>query len=252
MSRFILVGQLFVGVALLVFGIQQIVYLDFVTRVFPVLPAFVPAKPLFAGIFGLFLCVTGAAILGRFHARQFALVLAAMILVMFSLFLLPSLMMNLSNGFIWTNSGKALVLAGATLITAQSFQAPKTSSTFNLLEKLLPLGVIFLSGFFILAAVLHFVYADFVAMLVPAWIPYHLFWTYFAAVALIAGAIGMLVPKTSRLAAGLSALMIFLWIILLHIPRALANLHDANETTALFEACAMCGAALLVAARSKI
>jgi hypothetical protein len=34
--------------------------------------------------------------------------------------------------------------------------------------------------------------------------------------------------------------------VLLHIPRALANLHDANETTAVFEALAMSGIAILI------
>ena len=102
-------------------------------------------------------------------------------------------------------------------------------------------------SFFILAAILHFIYAQYVAILIPNWIPAHLFWTYFAAVTLIAGAIGMLIPQTMKLAASLSALMVFLWVVLLHFPRATANLHDANETTALFEALAMCGAAILIA-----
>ncbi len=99
---------------------------------------------------------------------------------------------------------------------------------------------------------MHFIYADFVATLIPTWIPAHLFWTYFAAIALIAGAVGMFIPKTEFYAAALSALMIFLWVILLHAPRALADLHNANETTAFFEALAMCGACLLIAFKKKI
>ena len=50
------------------------------------------------------------------------------------------------------------------------------------------------------------------------------------------------------MAAALTALMIFLWVILLHIPRALADLHNTNESTAVFEALAMTGIALLLAA----
>jgi uncharacterized membrane protein YphA (DoxX/SURF4 family) len=86
---------------------------------------------------------------------------------------------------------------------------------------------------------------------VPRWIPGHVFWTYFAGIALIAGGLGILVPKLTKPAALLTGTMIFLWIVLLHIPRALAAPHDANETTAVFEAIAISATAFLIAARSE-
>lgn len=242
-----LIGQLFIAIALLVFGIQHFAYLNFVTRAFPPLPLWMPAIPTLACIFGTLLCATGLAIIFRFKARAFSLALAAIIFIMFVVFLLPSLITHIQNGMIWTNSGKALVLVGANLLIAGSFasDASTQNGLLKFLERFIPLGVFLLSGFFILAAVLHFIYAEFVAMMIPTWIPAPLFWTYFAGVALIAGAIGMLIPRTAQLAAGLSALMVFSWVLLLHIPRAW-TIHDANETTALFEALAMCGMALLI------
>ncbi len=42
--------------------------------------------------------------------------------------------------------------------------------------------------------------------------------------------------------------MIFLWVILPHIPRAMADFHNANETTAVFEALAFSGIAFMLAA----
>ena len=60
----------------------------------------------------------------------------------------------------------------------------------------------------------------------------------------------MLVPRTAQLAAAMSALMVFLWVLLLHIPRVL-TIGDANETTALFEALTMCGMALLIMQQSR-
>jgi uncharacterized membrane protein YphA (DoxX/SURF4 family) len=74
-------------------------------------------------------------------------------------------------------------------------------------------------------------------------IPGQRFWTYFTGVALIAGGSGILVPAASRLAAALSALMIFLWVLMLHIPRALAGPKHANETAGVFEALALSGVA---------
>ncbi len=90
----------------------------------------------------------------------------------------------------------------------------------------------------------HVVYADFVTTLVPSWIPGQRTWTYFIGVALIAGGAGTLISGTARSAATLSALMIFLWVLLLHIPRAVAGPNHPAETAGVFEALGLSGVAL--------
>jgi len=112
------------------------------------------------------------------------------------------------------------------------------------------LGRFCLGAFMILAGIQHFQFAQFVQTLVPVWIPGHLFWTYFAGVALIAGGFGLFLPPTARLAAVLTGLMIFLWVVLLHIPRALAAAPEQarNEWVAVFEALACAGIGFVLAA----
>ncbi|HEY6528170.1 MAG TPA: hypothetical protein VIZ65_05710 [Cellvibrionaceae bacterium] len=249
MKAFRPAGYLFIAVALIAFGIQHFIYLDFITRVFAPFPTWIPAHAIFAVFAGVFLCLTGAAILQKTYACILCLALAGTILLMFIIVQLPNLIANLSNPMIWTNAGKALVLAGVSLIAAGSLAKNEPKFCGKLSVPMISLGKLFLAGFFMLAAVMHFLYADFVATLIPTWIPAHLFWTYFAAIALIAGALGMFISKTKFYAAALLALMIFLWLILLHAPRAIADLHNANETTAFFEALAMCGACLLIASK---
>lgn len=248
MKQMMIIGRVFIAIALLAFGIQHFIYLEFVTRAFPVIPLWIPGHSLLACVFGAFLFITGISILVQFKARLSCVLLGSLILLMFALLLLPSLLTNLNNGVVWTNAGKALVLAGANFLVAASF--PKEDGTgkfIKFLESLMPLGRYFLCGFFILAGILHFIYAPFVATLIPVWIPAPVFWTYFAAIALFAGAVGMLIARTEQLAATLSAVMVFIWVIILHIPRALADLHNANETTSAFEALTMCGMAILIA-----
>jgi uncharacterized membrane protein YphA (DoxX/SURF4 family) len=67
---------------------------------------------------------------------------------------------------------------------------------------------------------------------------------------LIAGGLGIIVPLTSRLAGGLSGLMIFVWVLIVHIPRAVA-IRNSNETIVVFEALAFSGVAFLVAVAFK-
>ncbi|RYY02479.1 MAG: hypothetical protein EOO53_12905 [Gammaproteobacteria bacterium] len=251
MKTMTIIGRAFIAIAMIVFGVQHFVYLEFVTRAFPVIPLWIPGHIIFVCILGAFLIITGVAVLLQIKARTLSVFLGSTILLTFLLLLLPSLLTNLNNGMVWTNAGKALVLAGANFLVAASFAKDSNNNVINVLEKLIPLGKYFLAGFFILAGILHFIYAPFVAMLIPKWIPAPLFWTYFAGVALIVGAIGMLIPRTQFLAATLSAIMVFILVIILHIPRALADLHQPNETTATFEALAMCGMAILIAVFAK-
>jgi uncharacterized membrane protein len=110
----------------------------------------------------------------------------------------------------------------------------------------------FFGAFLSLCGVQHFVHAAFVATLVPAWIPGAPFWASFAGLALIAGGVGVVMPATARLAGLLSGAMIFVWVIVLHFPRAFdATTRSSNETTAVFEALAMSGIGLLIGAGSS-
>ena len=93
-------------------------------------------------------------------------------------------------------------------------------------------------------------YVEIVTSMVPSWIPGGVFWTYFAGVALIAGGAGMCVPLTLRPAAAGAGLMIFIWVVILHIPRAVA-MRNSNETTAVFEALALSGVAFILAAAPR-
>ena len=245
------IGRCCIGVAMIAFGAQHLYYRDFVTRLVPKLPAELPGRGVLACGLGVGLIIAGVAILARKTARATALLLGTIILASFALLHLPLAATNAGNVVLWVNAGKALALAGGAFLVAGSLprkpEGPdlKFAVLFNPIEKFIPLAPYFLGAFFAYCGILHFIYVKPVADLVPAWIPRHVFWAYFSGLALVAGGVGMNLRATARLAAGLSALMIFVWVILLHIPRAGADLRDSNEMTAVFEALAVAGAALL-------
>lgn len=226
-------GRLFFATAIVAFGLLQLVMGGFV-RLVPPLPTWIPSPGLWARLVGLVLVVLGLAIGTGRRARGAAAGLGLLILLDFLFLLLPQALANPRVGFLWTNPAKALALLGGALVLTES-------------RKLRILGPLFLGGFMILGGIQHFVYADFVDRLVPGWIPGTRFWVYFTGVALVAGGLGLLVPKTRSLAATMSGIMIFLWVVLLHIPRALADLHDIGEASGVFEALAMSGIAFLLA-----
>ncbi len=238
------------AVSMIAFGIQHFVYGAFVTRVIPNIPAWFPPSPAWAYAAGAILIAAGAAILLRKQARAAAFLLGCLLVLSFLVLYVPSLLATPPLSGLWTNAGKALAMAGGAFLIAAA--SPRTGDAsrawprWNLVP-LIPLSRVFVGAFLFVAGVQHFLFAPFVATLVPGWIPGHLFWTYFAGAALIAGGLGILIPKVTRPAALLSGTMILLWVVLLHIPRAWASPRSSNEMTAVFEALAIGSAALLIA-----
>src|SRR5262249_2452935 len=179
-----------------------------------------------AVVCGARLRASGAETISEKEARSAALLLGAIILSSFALLYLPLLITTPPNGGLWTSAGKALALSGGSFLVAGSLPvkldspANTLASVVRTLERFIPLGRFFLAAFLILCGIEHFIYVEIVTRMVPSWIPGAVFWAYFAGVALIAGGVGIIVPMTSRLAGGLSGLMIFLWVLLVHIPRA--------------------------------
>ena len=245
------IGRIFFGIGLIAFGIQQFIYGDFVPGRAPAWPAELPGRLVWAYISGAVLIAAGFAIVAGIRARWAAIAAGTMIFVWALLRHIPEFADP--NGIVLTSTGKALALFGGAFAVAGSFQA-EGKGFFNATNRFLWLGRICLGAFFVLAGVQHFIYIQFVAMMVPAWIPGATYWAYFAGIALIAGGIGLIVPKTARLAATLSGIMIFSWVLLLHIPRALSAATDVqskNEWIAVFEALSMSGIAFVLAGKLR-
>ena len=184
-------------------------------RLVPKLPAWVPAHSTWAYLVGVVLVVMGLAILSGRMARTAASVLAAMILVEVLFLYIPQWVPNplidrpFLRGFMWTNPLKALALVGgaAILVGRARDEANALSALVRIIGRLEALGAAFLAIFLVVCGMQHFAYRDFVTLMVPSWIPLgQRFWTYFTGVALIAGGAGILIPRTTRLAATLSAL----------------------------------------------
>ena len=153
----------------------------------------------------------------------------------------------------WTHAFKLLALAGGALVMAGSCEG-RRSLSLRSIEKLIRAGSIFFSVTMIVFGIDHFLYTEIVATLVPEWIPGHYFWTYFAAVALIGSGVAIILRIKLELIGSLLGLMIFLWFILLHLPRAFADpmSNIGNEVTSTFQALGFSGIALMVAGQKKV
>lgn len=241
-------GRIFFGTSTVAFGIFQLVRADFV-RLVPPLPAWMSNEAFWAQAIGAISLVIGTLILTGKYARLAATTLAIMILLSVVFLHIPQIAADPLRGFKWTNPCKALALFGGALLLAhapvRSIARPAAPTVVT--ARALSFAPIFFFGLFLLiCGIQHFVYAGFVTQLVPAWLPARSFWTYFTGLALMAGGLGVFIPATARWAAGLSSLMILLWVFLLHLPRAFADLSETGEMDGAFEALAVSGIALML------
>jgi uncharacterized membrane protein len=239
-------GRWMFAVAVIAFGIQQFLYGDFVAGRAPVWPPDLPGRLPWAYASGLLLIASAAAIgLGR-RAQQAAWCIAAIVLAWAVVRNVPLALADHSFGSAWTRLGKGIALSGGALAAAGTISSrvasPRSVQAWRLV------GQLTLGSFLIASGVQHFLFPNAVKTLVPVWIPGALLWAYFAGAALIAGGIGLILPRTTRLAGIAVGLMLITWLCILHVPRALAAspANQRNEWTAVFEALAFAGIALVL------
>jgi uncharacterized membrane protein len=242
----------FFAVSLIAIAVQQLIVGGIRPVIIPPSPVWLSDCMVCVWIGSILLIAASIAIIIDFGACAIAAYLGLVLLVLFLVFHLPyQLKTNLHVLGAWGDAFKILAYSGGAFVVAASFR--KNAESNNLLEKLLPAGRFFFAITMVVFGVMHFMYVPFVAMLIPTWIPGPILWTYVAGTALIAGGAAIILNIKLRLAANLLGIIIFIWLITLHIPRAIADPHSGagNEWTSVFEALGFSGIAFLIAANAK-
>jgi uncharacterized membrane protein YphA (DoxX/SURF4 family) len=98
------------------------------------------------------------------------------------------------------------------------------------LNKLALFGPVFYAAPIAAFGTEHFTLTKEIASIVPAWIPWHLFWTYLVGGSFIAAGLSLVTGIQARLAASLLALTFFLFVVLMDAP---AWAHNARNWVAL-------------------
>jgi len=240
------IGRILFALSVVASGIYQLVTGRFVNLV-PVNPAHLPPASM-AYLFGVILVLIGVGLLVRRTVSAAAIALAVLMLVLFFGFSLRVALAQASMGYVWVDPLMILAILGGVGLAAVRGDGSSLDRVFEKAARFAPWA---LGAFLAYCGALHFPYARYVAGLIPPWIPGHMFWTYFAAIALIAGGIGVLVPRTARVAATLSGIMLFSWVFLVHIPLAIST-HTVSEVSRGFQAMQDSAVAFMLAGWSRV
>ncbi len=238
------------GIMMAALGIQQLFYGTFRPVILP--PFTFPGIEILVYLTSAVLVLASFAIIFDKDAREVSLIFGVVFLALFVFCQVPYMLFadpNFKHLGEWANAEKELVFAGGGFIVAASYQANENGWKKSFINKFIPFGSVLVCITMVSFGLDHLFYAQGVSTLVPSWIPGSMFWTYFAGAALIAAGLGIALQVQLKLAALLLAAMIFIWFIILHIPRGIADPYglQGNEISSVFESFGFSGIAYLIA-----
>jgi uncharacterized membrane protein len=140
-------------------------------------------------------------------------------------------------------------LAGTAILAVGVACAPWKQLSGEIgLDRLVPLGALFFAVPMAVFSGDHFVAARAVRTIVPSWMHWHLFWTYFVGTALMAAALSIAARKESQLAAAMMGFMLLLFVPMIHIPSCFAKPFDKTRVTMVMRDSSLSAGALCLAA----
>lgn len=238
-------GKLFYGLGIAGIGVLQFIYPGFRPVLLTIAPASTQHLNILVYATAAILVVAGLAIAFMERVKTVALFFGLFLLLFVLAGHLP-IRLTHNPGMLgaWTNALKLLGLAGGAFMVATIYPGKKS---FGNIEKIALSGRYCFALMLIIFGIDHFLYAEFVKTLVPGWIPGPLFWTYLTGIALIAAGLAIFLHFKPRTVGPLLAIMLLIWLVVLHIPRAILApaTDDGNELTSVFQCLAFSGMAFL-------
>ncbi len=249
MNRLTSIGRSLFAIAVIGLGIDHFIFGKFIAGRPPAWPESLPGGLAWAYLTGIVFVVIGMAVLTGRKARLSAILAGALVFVWALLRHIPVVATTDFLSVAWTDASKALRFVGGALavaatlpgiaVTAHALRFVNSRDGFLLAARICVGLTLIVNGS------QHFIFTKFVASLIPEWFPGNaIFWTYFGGVALIAGGLGLFIPRTARLAALLSGLMVFSWFWIIHVPRTLLS---ESSAIAVFEALFTAGSLFVIA-----
>src|SRR6266849_422713 len=245
-------GRLCFAVSIAFFGAQYLLYGHFEGGL-PLVPPWTPGAPVLAYVLGMALILLALSIATLWKARYSAISLGTFLLLSFLFLHCLHASSILYNGTDRTRAFECLTLAAIALTLAGILPDGRNSSASGIATNWpLLLGRFLFAISMVVFGAQHFMYAGFIATLIPAWIPLHLFWVYLTGTGLIVAGLSIATGILAPLASIGLGIMFLLWFLLLHTPRVAASPRDGDEWTSAFVALAVSGGSFLLASSSSM
>jgi len=247
MNLLLQVGVPFFAIPMVFFGVQYVRTGSY-EGVLPPVPPWAPGGVVGAYLAGALLIVAGLSILLRIKPRWGAAAIGIFFLLCVLILHTPRVHGLVYSGTDRTRAIEPLALSGAALVLIGLLPGDRNRAPSDCASDwVTPMGRWLFALSMIVFGVQHFMYAEFIATLIPPWIPVHLFWVYLTGAGMILVGVGAITRILGAVAATWLGVMFLLWFLVLHIPRAIAAMHNRDEWNSAFVALAFSGASFIVA-----
>ena len=253
MEKIVEQGQLLFAVTVMASGAEQLICAGSKLAVRYVIP-FVPQTSFLEYLIGIALLAAGLSIATNRRARLSAFLLGLFFLLCVLLIWVPKEAPHALTGSVRTVLFETLAFCGAALTLAGLLPAEKWFSGRweSAVNGLIKSGPYLFAVSSVVFGIDHFLFLNFVASLVPAWIPWHLFWASLTGAGFIAAGVSIATKWMARWGATMLGIMFLLWFLVLHLPRSVSaslshNPNTPNEWSSAFIAMGMCGGSWIVA-----
>jgi len=246
------VGHLLFALGLAGLGVLSLFSGDFPYSWEPV-PLWVPGRELLAHLSGILVLAGGVGLLIKRTAGLAAAILAVYLLGWVLVLQAPLAAHAPGDVGAWLGLAESTFLFSGGWILSALLAGPRTRARVPLLtgEGAMRFARVLFGLACLPLGLSHFVYSSVTAGMIPAWIPAHLGFAYFTGACHFATGLCVLFGVFPRLAATLEAVMISLFVLLLHIPAATAAPASRMMWTMVFVATALAGAVWANAASLK-
>jgi len=228
-------------------GVLALIYGDFALVWQPVAP-WVPGRTALAYGSGVLMLLCGAGLVFRGSAAWAVRVLFPYLFV-WALLKVPALVVAPQIEGVWLGLGElAVLLAGGWILFARLSDLREGSAlAFAAGDSGVRIARYLFAIWVIPVGVSHFVYVKETINLIPAWIPFRMFWAYLTGVGHVAAGLGVLFSVVPRIAAAAEAGMLSVITILVWAPAILAAPSTRMPWTAFFISWAITAAVWVVA-----
>lgn len=223
-GKVLVLGPVFEAVALAMFAAEHFLAAKDLAGI---VPSWLPVPLFWTYLVGAALLAAALSFIAWRHVHLSASLLALLFLIIVATIDLPILPANIHDRFFWiltlretTFASGAMVLAGSLWPAAQSAGA-----------KLVIAGRSIVACAFVFYAIEHFLFPHNVPgvpleKMTPAWLPAPTLLSYFIGATLFAAAIGLMIPRTRRIAAAGAGTVLVLLTLFFYVPILVTEIHS--------------------------
>lgn len=223
-GRILVFGPVFEAVALAIFAAEHFLASRDLSTI---VPRWLPGALFWTYFVGVALLAAAVSFIAWRHVRWSASLLALLFLIIVATVDLPNLPQHIHERLFWTLTVRETVFAAGAMVLAGS-QWPRGKPAGAML---IIVGRFIAACTFVFYAVQHFLFPRFVPgvpleKITPDWVPAPTLLAYIVGATLLAAGIGLLVPRTRRIAAASAGTVLLLLTFFFYIPILITEIHS--------------------------